>query len=131
MARATACSATTVLPAPVGAATRTLCPASIAAMASSWKRSSVKVIGPARQASFGRSGPVATARDDPTDDDRYLVEDAHGDGQCEQADRIRARRDHGGDHEDDHDPEAAELAQLLRLQDPDRLQEHQQDRELE
>src|SRR6478735_8786386 len=42
MVAATACSATTVLPDPVGALTSTERPASMAAMASSWKRSRVK-----------------------------------------------------------------------------------------
>src|SRR5699024_1229646 len=114
MARATAYSATTVLPAPVGAATRTLWPRSMAASASRWNGSSVKpgaVTGAARSARSRGSAPVPD--DQSTDHDRDLVEDRHGDRQGEEADGIGARGDHGGHHEDDHHREPAELGQLL------------------
>src|SRR6478752_2498610 len=103
MVAATACSATTVLPDPVGALTSTERPASMAAMASSWKRSRVK---PRASASLTatRLGPGLLAApqlgQQGADPDGDAVEQDHGDGQRGHGDGIAARGDDGGD---DHD----------------------------
>src|SRR5258705_10010054 len=97
-----ACSATTVLPEPVGAATSTDRPSSRAAMARSWKSSSSK--------SYVLADvivPGSSLEDEPADEDGHLVEDAHRDRHGEQRDRVARGRDDGIDHEDADDGPAA------------------------
>src|SRR6478672_5095941 len=106
-------------------------------MASTWKRS--RMNRPAVSALTGRSPPTSRGElrlalaslADASEQDGELVEEAHREGECEQADRVGARGDDGSNHEDDHDGIATELPKFLAVENADELEEDEEDRELE
>ena len=88
-------------------------------------------LGPGGHHAGRGSGLLLAALEDPADDDRDLVEDAHRHREHQHADRVARWGDDGHDDADPDDRVAPGLLQRFDVQDADELQEHEQDRELE